>query len=88
MQSELECCSNVDNELQKVLSRFESVNSHSQETLENAIRTLESIQQELQQQSYQPQFSATPLSEYPSSTQSDDLITTTGLYKKLIHDHL
>lgn len=47
MLSDLECCSLVNNELQKFLSRFESVNSHSQESIESAIETLENIQQEL-----------------------------------------
>lgn len=47
MQSDRECCAAVGNELNKVLTRFDSVNSHSQETLENTIKNLESIQQEL-----------------------------------------
>ena len=69
----------VDNELQKVLSRFESVNSHSQETLDNAIKTLENIQQELQQRNFQQHQLQNYQQEFDTPSQTDDLIASTGL---------
>lgn len=90
MQSDTECCKVVDNELQKVLSRFDAVSSHSQESLENAIKSLENIQQELLQRAAQQQTTVqnhqnayTLIDNDDSQTEAADLITSTGEVRKI-----
>ena len=55
MQTDRESCTVVGNELQKILTRFESVHRHTQESIEIAINDLESIQQEVQKKSFHSQ---------------------------------